>query len=320
MLELKHFRLLDALVTHGTMTAAARALGYSQPAITQQLRLLERGLGTPLIVRSRTGTRLTEAGEILHRRGRPILETAALAASEVAAIAGLRAGRVRLASFPSAAATVLPAAFAAMGEAHPGISFVLAEAERRSALELLRRGDCDIAIVSEYSSGSGAEDAESEPEPGEKWVTLIEEELRIAVPPTHPLARTETAVDLAAAAEERWIAGCAECRGNLRALCADAGFEPEVAFETDDYVAIQSLVAAGLGVAILSDLMLVAGRADRAFALRALAPRSTRVVRAVVTMPMLEVPAVAQTLSALVTAARGLQGRAATVTNGAMTA
>jgi molybdate transport repressor ModE-like protein len=303
MIEMKFFRLMEAIAQEGSLSGAAKAIGHSQPSVSQQVQQLERLLNTPVLVRTRGGVTFTEAGKVLLRHGTSILASARLAASEVEAVAGLRAGRVRVASFPSAAATLLPKAFADMRKDHPGVSFTLLEGEPDRALNLLRNGECDIAIVYTYANSNpdGAPHG-LDLMPDEVAIPLVEEFVRVAVPVDHPRANDKT-VELSDLAGDTWIAGCPDCRGNLLALCDRAGFAPEIGFETDDYVALQGLVEAGLGVALVPDLMLAASHRDFPLTLKALAPRSTRVVSAVVSSALLAVPGIAPTIAALERAA-----------------
>jgi DNA-binding transcriptional LysR family regulator len=303
VLELKHLRLLRELVEHGTLSAAARCLGYSQPAVTQQLQGLERSLGTPLVVRSRSGISLTEAGEVLLRHGRTALSSLSLAEAEVAAVAGLRSGRIRLACFPSAAGTILPPALASVAARHPGLSFSLTEAEPPEALALLDRGECDVVVAFAY-------DEDTKPKrPGstadEVWIPLLRETVHVALAHDHPAATTRH-IRLSDLRDERWIAGCPKCRGHLVAACQAAGFEPDIAFETDDYVALQGLAAAGLGVALLPDLVLSVVRLDT-LDVRRLHPAQCRTVSAVSTPSLLRVPGVRQTIDALHEASRAMR-------------
>ncbi|TXN30004.1 LysR family transcriptional regulator [Lacisediminihabitans profunda] len=306
MIEIKHLRLLQALAEEGSLSAAARSLGYSQPAVTQQIQRLEADLNTPLLTRAHTGVRLTGAGEVLLRHGASVLSTLALARAEVEAVAGLRAGMVRVASFPSAAATVIPHAFAAVTQRHPGIAFTLLEALPDQALELLRNGECDLAVVYEYSTGFETEPLPTSAAADEMSTELLHENVYIALPREHPASRRRQVAmrDLSA---ERWIAGCPSCRGNLTTACAAAGFEPDVAFETDDYVALQGLVVAGLGVAMVPDLMLAAVHPDESLVLRRLSPAPMRRTSVVTSASLMKVPGIRQTVEALRTAAQCLR-------------
>ncbi|MCU1406796.1 MAG: hypothetical protein JWQ43_3099 [Glaciihabitans sp.] len=298
MIEIKHLLLLQALNSHGSMSAAARELGYSQSAVTQQIQLLERQLETPLLVRSRSGVRLTAAGEVLVRHGATVLASMALAEAEVDAVAGLRSGRVRISCFPSAAATILPRALGTISRAYPGLSFSLTEAEPPKALELLRSGECDIAVIFEYVTAGVSDQPHFPVQPDEVTTHLLDETMRVAMAADH-VAASERWVTLDELQDSRWIAGCPECRGNLVEACQRHGFAPDVAFETDDYIALLGLASAGLGVALVSDLMLSAARPDPDLVLKELSPASRRIVSAVTTNSLLAVPGVGQSIDAL---------------------
>jgi molybdate transport repressor ModE-like protein len=304
MIEARHLRVLRAVARGGSLSAAARALGLTQPAVSQQMKALELAAGTPLVVRGGRETRLTQAGEALVRHADGILAGLAAAEEEVAAIAGLRAGRVRLVSFPSGTSTLVPAAVAALRAAHPGTEVSLVEAQPPRSVEMLRAGDCDIALAFRY---------EDLPVPAEEgWADLVvrpllSDPLVAVVPSGHPLAvRGESLagpagpVDLALAdlAGERWIGGCPRCRRHLVELCERDGFTPRIDFATDDYPAVVGLVAAGLGVAVLPRLALRAVR-THGVELVPLPPRAHREVAALTLPDLARVPAVAATLTYL---------------------
>lgn len=273
------------------MSGAARVLGYSQPAITQQIKALERSLRVVLVSRTRAGTRLTEAGQVLLRHGKTILTATSLAEAEVAAIAGLRAGNVRLASFPSAAATILPGTLAQMSAEHPAIAFSLVEAEAQDALALVRRGECDIAVIGRYST-EGEQDLSDL-----RQMILMEEQMLVALHSGHRLAGNRT-VRLLELAKDNWIAGCPNCRGHLVEACRLAGFDPKITFETDDYLALQGLASKGVGVALLPQLALTSTIMD-GLTLHLASPSFNRKVTAVYTPDMGRVPAVSETLRAM---------------------
>ncbi|GAA5519608.1 HTH-type transcriptional regulator GltC [Demequina sediminis] len=302
MIDLRHLALLVAIDDEGSLTAAARAVGVSQPAASQQLRTLERRLGTAVALRTPGGFRLTEAGRVLAGHARQILDSASRAESEIAAIAGLHGGTLRLVSFPSAAATILPRAFVSMREAHPDLGFTLREAETAEALAMLRRGECDLAVIYEWRVDGTADDApEDVPwtlEPGELALTLVEEEVHLAIPRSHVRA-AQARIPLPELRDETWIAGCPVCRAHLLGITRRWGFAPHLGFETDDYVALLRLVGAGLGVALVTDLMLDAARPEDTVALRPVSPVVTRVVKAVASEALLKVPGVRETLAAL---------------------
>lgn len=294
-IDTKHLELVRALAEHGSLTGAAEALNFSQPAISQQVRSLEARLKTEIIVRERRGVVLTEAGEILLRHSSSVLDTLMLAEAELAAAAGRRASNIRVTAFPSAAATIVATAMANMTQHNPDASFTLIEAEPPEALELLERGECDIAVVFRYSTDA------SEANDALKWIPLLEEGVHVAIPGNHP-SINEAEIDLRTLRNSPWIAGCPDCRGHLTQACKEAGFVPEIAFETHDYVALQNLAARGLGVALLPDLVLDAVQVD-GLHVRPLEKPTTRTVSAVSTHGLARLPGVHKTLEYLEEAA-----------------
>ncbi|MGP3999243.1 LysR family transcriptional regulator [Streptomyces sp. 8N706] len=256
MIEARHLRVLRAVAATGSFSAAARELGCTQPAVSQQMKALEQSAGTPLLVRTGREMRLTEAGEALVRHAAGILAGLTAAEEEVAAIGGLRAGRVRLVSFPSGSSTLVPIALAEMRAAHPGTRVSLVEAEPPRSVEMLRAGDCDIALAFRYPEVRG-----SGPAAAGDWDELVvrpllTERLVGVVPEGHAFAAADR-VRIADLAEESWIAGCPRCRRHLVEVCESAGFTPRIDFATDAYPAVIGLVGAGLGVALLPELALV---------------------------------------------------------------
>ncbi len=273
------------MVGAGTYSGAAAALGYTQPAVTQQMKALERTVGSPLFVRVGRRMRLTEAGETLARHAEAILTSLSVAEEQVTAITRLRSGRVRVCAFPSANATVVPEALARLTADHPGIRVQLLEDEPPDSLERLARGACDITLAFTYPGLR-----ESVPDEVVE-IPLLEDQLTVLMPVGHPLARRR-AVRLADLAEERWIAGCPRCRTNFLHECAELGFAPDIAYTTDDGLVVQSLVAEGLGVAMMPGLVLSFLRLDRV-AGRALEPAVRRRISAYVLREHLRVPATA---------------------------
>lgn len=280
------------MATTGSFSAAARELGCTQPAVSQQMKALEASVGTPLLVRTGREMRMTQAGDALVRHAAGILAGLTAAEEEVAAIAGLRAGRVRLVSFPSGSSTLVPTALAALRDAHPGTRVSLEEAEPPRSVEMLREGDCDVALAFRYEGAAGAEE----------WDDLVVRPLltdRLVglLPERHPLAHVES-LAIGELAEEPWIAGCPRCRGQLVEVCETAGFTPRIDFATDDYPAVAGLVGAGLGVAVLPQLAIdsVRPRGVRAVALE---PAVRREIVALTLPDLAQVPAVGATLDQL---------------------
>lgn len=282
----------------GSFSAAARELGCTQPAVSQQMKALEQSAGTPLLIRTGREMRLTQAGEALVRHAAGILAGLTAAEEEVAAIAGLRAGRVRLVSFPSGSSTLVPTALAAMREDHPGTRVSLVEAEPPRSVEMLREGDCDVALAFRYSGAAGGGPAE--------WADLVVRPLLTdrligLVPEGHRLAGAER-VGMAELADEPWIAGCPRCRRHLVEVCESAGFTPRIDFATDDYPAVVGLVGAGLGVAVLPELAVESVRTKAARTVT-VEPAVEREVVALTLPDLARVPAVAAMLDKLEKAA-----------------
>src|SRR5215831_17415012 len=291
MLDVTRLRVLVAVARHGSVTAAARALNYAQPSVSHHIARLEAETGTQLLERVGRGIRLTEAGQLLAERAEEIIGRLDSAEAELAAHVGLRSGRVRLAAFPSALGTLVPAAAARLASETRGLEFMLTEAEPPEALRMLRAGYVDVAVVFQhYQEDAG--DAPPQPaDEGTSGVLLLDEPVHLVTPApagstagpspgstvlgatipgatvpgrTLPGATapgdTVPIASLAAYAGSRWIAGCERCRAHLVRQCESAGFTPRISFTTDDYVAVQALVAAGLGVTTLPGLCLRAAR------------------------------------------------------------
>jgi DNA-binding transcriptional LysR family regulator len=264
MLDVTRLRVLVAVARCGSVTAAARALNYAQPSVSHHLARLEAETGTKLIQRAGRGIRLTDAGRLLAERAAEVIGRLDAAENELAAYTGLRAGRLRLAAFPSALGTIVPAAGAMLREHQPSVDLRLTEAEPPEALRMLRAGYVDVALVFRYAADtagapSPADDADDgiDITEGLRERLLLEEQVLLV---TSAQADAEPSAELSGYARHRWIAGCDRCRANLLRQCALAGFTPKIAFTTDDYIAVQALVAADLGVSTLPALCLRAAR------------------------------------------------------------
>ena len=232
-----------AVARAGSLSRAARELGWTQPAVSQQLQRLERETGTPLLLRSTRGVSLTEAGRVLLSRADVVAGELHMAAEEMAALAQLRGGRVRLVTYPSAAATLVPQALRLLRDDHPAVEVGIVEAEPPEASTAVAQGEADLGLVFGYQ-GPPAEEGDL------VWRPLNIEPVDLVLPPEHPAAGRRD-VRLSALADEAWIGGCLRCRQHLVDRCRAAGFEPRLVHETDDYVVVQNLTAAGLGVTML---------------------------------------------------------------------
>lgn len=267
MLDIRRMRVLREVAAQGSFSAAAEALAYTQSAVSQQIATLERETGTTLVERGARGVRLTDAGRALVAHADVILARLADAEAELEAIAGLRAGRLRVVSFPSAGATIMPPAMARFRAAHPAVELTLRPAEPADGMSMVRAGEADVALTIEPPESCAI------PVDGIERIVLLEDPMFAVLPAGHRLAgrRRLKLTDLAA---ESWILGsgagsCPDAQIVLNA-CHAAGFEPDVAFRSDDYAAIQGFVAAGVGLSVIPDLALVTVRED--VVVRALGP------------------------------------------------
>jgi DNA-binding transcriptional LysR family regulator len=241
-------RVIKAIGDEGSITAAAASLGYSQPALSQQMKRLEQRLGVPVIERVGRSVRLTEAGRVLARHAPAVTTALDAAAGELAELRGLRAGRVRLIAFPSASPTVVPRLLADLAEHHPGLTITYVEAEPPEAVDAVREDRADIALT--FSYPGDRDDPHGSSARGLAVRAVGSDDLLAVLPEGHPAAAGES-VAVSDLADENWIAGCPRCRGHLLELCGRAGFEPRIGFETDNFVAVEGLVAQGIGVATL---------------------------------------------------------------------
>jgi DNA-binding transcriptional LysR family regulator len=267
MLNLGRLQVLCEVISKGSFSAAAEALSYTQSAVSQSIARLEDETGTPLVVRDRRGVRLTAAGSTLVEHAEAIFAQVEAAEADLAAVLGIRSGRLRVASFPSAGATLMPEAVARFRRAHPEVALTLAEGEPEQIGPRLRAGEFDLALLFEFPG------ARERTGPGLRSITLLEDQMHVALPADHPLA-SKPAVSLGDLQGEHWVQTSASspCARHVIRSCLAAGFEPYVAFESDDYETIQGLVAAGVGVALIPRLALT--RVHPGIVVRALAPRS----------------------------------------------
>lgn len=239
MLDIVRLRVLAAVAAHGSVTKAAKHLHYAQPSVSHHLARLEAETGARLVQRVGRGIRLTPEGEMLARRATEIIGRVDAAEAELEAMVGLRTGRVRVAGFQSALSTLVPEAAAALRRDHPGIQLQLVDAHPVAAIEMLRTGEVDAAVVFRYG----------EDLPGDiRGVHLFDD-------PMYLLSSRagETLLDHR---DSAWIAGCVRCRQELLELCEAAGFTPEIAYTSDEIIVQQALVATGLGVTTAPGLAL----------------------------------------------------------------
>ncbi|OEV03864.1 LysR family transcriptional regulator [Streptomyces oceani] len=249
--EVRRLRLLREVATHKTIAAAAEACRLTPSAVSQQLSLLEREAGVPLLVRDGRRLALTEAALVLVDHTERVLAQLERARAEVAALSASVRGTVRLSGFPSAAVALAAPAIATCRAAHPDLRVLLDQAEPAESLGALRRHAVDVALVYEYDLLPRIHDH------GVELVELLREPLLAALPPTADAPGDGDPVELVDLRAQPWIAphGDPALRTVLERACQSAGFEPRLDYTSDDYTVLMSLVEAGLGVSLLPRLV-----------------------------------------------------------------
>jgi DNA-binding transcriptional LysR family regulator len=329
-------RTLRAVADAGSITGAATALGYSQPAVSQLLQRAEQRLGHALVLRSARGVSLTEAGQVLADHALHVQAALTAAREDLDAVGGLTRGRVRIAGFPSASSTLVPAVLAWLADRVPGVTTTYVEVEPPEALAMLRRGEADVALTFTYVG----DEVGAVPDPGLVTRSIGRDPLALVTPVSAtavqpggsdrpgPVGSGGTVagsgagagaggggggdagagggaavVDLASQRGARWIGGCPRCRGHLLASCATAGFTPDIVLETDNAAAVVGLVAAGLGVALLPRLALATTVIPAGVSVDSVDEDLARRVEVVVARGAERVPSIRATLEAVRSAA-----------------
>jgi DNA-binding transcriptional LysR family regulator len=251
MLDPRRLRVLREVAARGAFAAAAQALSFTQSAVSQQIAALEREAGTRLVERGVRPVRLTDAGRALLAHAEAVLARLDEAEQELGEIARLRRGRLRLASFPTAIATLIPRAVAVFSQRHPDVDVTVIDDHGQGLIPRLARWELDLALIYEH-------EALPEPDVELERTHLLEDPFDLVVPGGHPLAG-RASVALEELAGETWIGGAPDSAYGAIVLhsCRAAGFEPRFAFGSDDYNAVQAFVAVGLGIAVLPHLALV---------------------------------------------------------------
>lgn len=302
MLDLTRLRVFREVASRRSFSGAAETLDYTQSAVSQQVSKLERDVGLTLIERASRPVGLTEAGETLFARTDVIFGEVASAESELRALAGLEAGKLRLGAFATACATLLPGAITRFAERHPGVAVGLSEMEPDVARRRLRAAEIDLAVTYRFcdfddpTSDDGLED-----------FAVARDPFVLALPQGHRLAR-KASLRLAELSDEPWLG--APARGSsagyrdfLIRLCRKAGFEPSIAFEPEDLWTGRAIVAAGLAVGLIPQLAFTVPHPGVAISRLAGVPPARTILA--VQMPRRRVPANSTMLDCLTEAFAG---------------
>jgi DNA-binding transcriptional LysR family regulator len=257
MLDTRRLKVLCEVARHGSFSAAAESLGYTQPAVSRQIATLEAETGATLVRRLPNGAVLTDAGRLLVERAKGILAQLDDTELQLRSLLGLSGGRLRLASFASAASSVVPLAVLKFRDRYPAVDLSITMADPVDSLPRLHAGELDMALSHDPLWLARAEI-------GLELVHLFDDPMYVALPASHALAGSDQ-LALASFADEPWMLGtpdtCPDSR-LFRRACLEAGFEPRIALENDDYGAVLGFVAAGLGVALIPEMVTRVVRED----------------------------------------------------------
>lgn len=256
LLDVRRILLLLEVARHGSVTGAARALSYTPSAVSQQIARLESEAGAALLERHARGISLTAAGEVLVERGQAIARQLDAASQELSDLAELRAGRLRIGTFPTAGASLLPLAVTAFRDQHPDVALTVRSARFAGLRDMLDTREVEITLLWDYAWAPVHDDALD-------VMHLLDDPPVALVAAGHRLARRRR-LELNDLASERWITRADEhpVASALLRSCRDAGFDPEIVFEANDYQEAQAMVAAGMGVAMAPRLTVVNMRSD----------------------------------------------------------
>ncbi|MFE6894643.1 LysR family transcriptional regulator [Streptomyces sp. NPDC057694] len=248
MLDVHQLRVLKEVARTGSYTAAASSLGYTQPAVSYQMRRLQQAVGAPLVVKAGRALRLTEIGAVLVRHADAVFSTLRAADQEVALALARGSGLVRIAAFQSSCVTLVPELVARLRARHPEVRVTVVQAEPADARRMVRSGEVDLGLLCNWEG-----DDLPEGEGAMLRTELMRDRRCVLMREDDPLAAQST-VDLIDLADYPWV--METFRDRFLAACATAGFQPSIVASVDDVSAIQALVASGLGVSLVSDMAL----------------------------------------------------------------
>lgn len=252
-IDVRRLMILKEVARQGSLTEAARVLSFTTSAVSQQVSKLEREVGLPLLDRLPRGVHLTDAGRVLVQHATQVEQLLAAADADMADFLGLRRGGLRLATFPTVAAALMPGFVQEFRTRYPDLELDIRSARIARILDLLRRHDAELATLWEYPwLRLDLDDIEMAP--------VMVDPTMLVLPETHPLARRRS-IAVADLAGERWVTRAEHpVTGVLGKICGDAGFVPQVAFAASDYPELQGMVAANIGIAIAPRLAVLEPR------------------------------------------------------------
>lgn len=248
MAAVPRLHALAAVEAAGSFSGAAAALGFSQSAVSQHVAALERQVGAALVDRGTRPVQLTPAGHVLAEHARAVVARLDTAERDLLDVLGRQERRLRVGSVPTALATFVPPAIARLRTELPDVVLTVVDDHVQGLLPRLRERELDLAVVFTSSSSDPGTDLEVVP--------LFDDSYRVLLPTGHRLARAERDPSLRDLRGESWVGGAGGSTWFrvVRDACRAQGFEPRVGVVSDDHVAVQALVAAGLGIAVVPGL------------------------------------------------------------------
>ena len=243
MIDVRRLRLLLELTRRGTVTAVADALAYTPSAVSQQLAVLEREAGMPLLERSGRRVALTPAGVVLARYAESVLAVLEEASAALAATRNSLTGPLRIGAFPTAARTILPPALVTLGRDHPALELMVTELDPVAVPGALRAGALDVALTFAYDY------VPAQPDPALDSEPLLEEAVYLST-------ADPALVGIGDCRDAPWIAGSPDtlCHAMVVRACQACGFTPRIRHYADDFATVLALVAAGQGVSLIPQL------------------------------------------------------------------
>lgn len=266
MIDVHRLKILREVSAQGSFAKAAASLRLTPSAVSQQVAALERSLGRPVVERSTRGVRLTESGRVLVEAAETVAAELAAAQERIDRLADGRTGRLDVATFTSAGQALLPPALIALNARQPDVELTVTEAEPEAAAELVREGRADLALTYHFGHAPAT--------PRLTLTPLMNEQIWLVLPRGHALARRRS-VRIAELAGARWIDGCGAAGAPLARASGMAGFQPDVVCTSTDYLFTQSLVEAGVGLALVPRIALATHMRGLAFTMLE-QPRPTR--------------------------------------------
>ncbi|MDP9989031.1 molybdate transport repressor ModE-like protein [Arthrobacter oryzae] len=253
--DLHRLHVLREVGRTGSLTSAAASLSFTTSAVSQQVAKLEQEMGVVLIERHPRGVVLTEAGHALLQYAEDIDRTVEAARAEMGEFAGLRRGQLRLGTFPTVGASLMPDVVLAFRARHPDVAVTVVSARRDGLLERLRRREIELTLLWDYPW-------QQIDDPDLTLVRLMSDPTVLLVPRDHPAAELRS-VSIDSLRDQEWVVRDEHPVADvLSRVCRDAGFEPRIAFAANDYQETQGMVAAGIGIALAPKLALTALRPD----------------------------------------------------------